>query len=102
MGRAETRLRIGLDAATIYSPDLKNPQSWAEMIATHPNGYDGIVYRSRHTDETCIVLWSRPGVRDLDAEISFTERGPFRESPPAYAVAQKIGIKLSWVAGGSP
>jgi RES domain-containing protein len=96
---ADTRLALGLDAAAIFTPDLAVPQAWAEMIATHPNTYDGIVYRSRHTDETCAVLWSRPGIREMHTEIAFSDAGPFLESAAAYSVAGKIGIKLSWPSG---
>lgn len=99
---ADTRLALGLDAAAIYTADLAIPQAWAEMIANHPNAYDGIIYRSRHTDEICMVLWSRPGANDLSAEISFVASESFLESRAAYAIAEKIGIKLSFPLAGRP
>ncbi|HRE82368.1 MAG TPA: RES domain-containing protein, partial [Opitutaceae bacterium] len=37
----ETLLAIGLDLATLYSPDLSVPQRWAEWIVRHPAGFDG-------------------------------------------------------------
>ncbi|MCW5560182.1 MAG: RES family NAD+ phosphorylase [Verrucomicrobiae bacterium] len=91
-----TRLAIGLDGAVLNAADLTIPQAWAEAVATHKNGYDGIVYRSRHTDHPCAVLWARPGVRALDREIAFAAGGPFRDSPAAFETAGKIGIRLSF------
>jgi hypothetical protein len=38
-------------------------------IARHPALFDGILYRSRVTLEPCMVLWLRPGGRDLESEI---------------------------------
>ena len=96
---SNTRIRLGVDSGALFAPDLSIPQAWAEMIATHPNKYDGIVYRSRHTDAICAVLWKRPGIRELDTEITFEAAGAFRESSAAYAVALLIGIKLSWPSG---
>lgn len=105
---ATTQLRLGIDAATLFTPDLRIPQAWAEMIASHPNRYDGIIYQSRHTGETCVVLWLRSklssGVwpedgKKLDELVTFTPIGGFRESAAAYSVAHKIGIKLSWPSG---
>ncbi len=97
---ADTLLALRLDAAAIYTADLAIPQAWAEMIANHPNAYDGIIYRSRHTGETCLVLWNRPGANNLSAKISFVASESFRESRAAYAIAEKIGIKLSFPFSG--
>ncbi len=99
---ADTLLALGLEAAAIYTVDLAIPQAWAEMIANHPNAYDGIIYRSRHTGEICLVLWSRPGANDLSPKISFTISESFRESRAAYTIAEKIGIKLSFPLAGHP
>lgn len=91
-----TRLAIGLDNSALNTADLRIPQAWAEAIATHKNGYDGIVYRSRHTDKLCVVLWARAGIRSLDQEIRFSASGDFRNSSAAFETARIIGIKLSF------
>jgi hypothetical protein len=93
---ADTLLAVGIDSAAIYATDLKIPQGWAEVIARHPAGFDGIIYRSRHTGEICMVIWLRPGGRGLDKELTFEPAGPFLFSHASYAVAQKIGLKLAF------
>ena len=92
-----TLLAVGLDLASLYATDLSVPQGWAEVIARHPAGFDGIVYRSRHTGEDCVVLWVRPGGRALDGELVFSPAGEFRESVAAYAVAKQAGLTLAFV-----
>jgi|APTNR8051073442_1049403.scaffolds.fasta_scaffold26238_3 hypothetical protein len=94
---AETRLAIGIESGTLYAPDLSLPQTWAERIARHPAGFDGIRYRSRHTDEACLVLWSRPtDSQPLAQRIEFESVGEFIEADAAYLLAGKIGIRLAF------
>ena len=92
----ETLLSIGLDFGTLYSPDLAVTQQWAEAVAAHDARFDGIVYRSRHTGEECVVLWLRPGGRPLDRELTFRAAEPFVDSDAAYKVAESIGITLAF------
>lgn len=93
---ADTRLALGLESGTIYSTDLSVTKTWAERIARHPGNYDGILYRSRITDDLCLVLWLRKGGRALDKEVSMKPSGEFYDSVDAYAVAKKCGLKLSF------
>jgi hypothetical protein len=93
----DVRLSLGLEAGSLYATDLRLPQTWAERIALHPHLFDGIIYRSRLTDELCMVLWIRPGGRTLDREIAFNLTGPFYDSSDAYIVAAKCGVKLAFV-----
>ncbi len=94
---ADTRLATGLDSGTLYATDLAVPQLWAERIARHPAHFDGIRYRSRHTDEACLVLWNREDTpAPLDRRIPFTPAGEFLDSDAAYVVAGKIGVRLSF------
>lgn len=92
-------LKVGIDDGTLYSVDLGFPQSWAEVIAGHPNKFDGIFYRSRHTHRDCIVAWNRPVPlgRDLEREFTFVEEGPFTDSLESHEIATKIGVTLSFV-----
>jgi RES domain-containing protein len=92
----DVRLATGLEAGTIYTTDFKVPQTWAERIARHPGNFDGILYRSRLTDEHCLVLWMRKGARALYKAITLTAAVPFYDSPEAYSVAKKCGLKLSF------
>ncbi len=64
-----TRAGVGIDSGTRFAPDLRVPRAWARVLALHPANLDGIVYRSRHTDLECVVLWSRPKGRRLDNEL---------------------------------
>lgn len=94
---SDVRLALGVDSGTLYSPDLALPRTWAERIARHPAGFDGILYRSRITDEPCAVLWLRPGGRALDREMNFTTLAPFLNSSEAFAVAAKCGVRLAFL-----
>jgi len=94
---AAVKLATGIDSATLYSTDLAVPQGWAECVARHPQKFDGILYRSRHTEGLCIVAWNRPD-RRLELEMSFVLAGPFLHSTASYAVAKKTGIVLSFPA----
>lgn len=94
---ADTRLAAGLDSGTLYAIDLEVPQAWAECMARHPLQFDGIRYRSRHTDEDCLVLWTRPERRPaLDETLSFRPAGAFLNSDAAFILAGKIGVRLSF------
>lgn len=95
---ADTRLAVGIDSATLHTTDLPIPQAWAECVARHPARFDGIRYRSRHTDDFCLVVWSRgDDAVPLDMRIGFEPWGGFCESEPAYSVAGKIGVRLSFI-----
>lgn len=94
---ADTRLAVGIESGTLYSTDLTLPQAWAERIAKHPAHFDGIRYRSRHTDEACLVLWSRAAApKPLAQSLQFNPAGEFIESDAAYLLAGKIGIRLAF------
>lgn len=95
---ADTRLVVGIDSATLHATDLAIPQAWAECVARHPARFDGIRYRSRHTDEFCLVLWSRgDDSQPLETRTTFEPWGDFCESESAYSVAGKIGVRLAFV-----
>lgn len=94
---ADTRLAVGVDSGSLYATDLTVPQAWAECIARHPSHFDGIRYRSRHTDEPCLVLWTRPERRRaLDEALSFRPAGGFLNSDAAFILAGKVGVRLAF------
>jgi hypothetical protein len=91
-------LAAGLDAATLYVPDLRIPQDWAERVARHPTQFDGIAYRSRHTGEKGLVLWNQlGGTCDLESRLRFEPAGEFLESEQAYCLAGHLGLRLAFV-----
>ncbi len=94
---SDTRLAVGIESGSLYSTDLAVPQLWAERIARHPAHFDGICYRSRHTDELCLVLWTRPE-RDpsLEQVLRFESDVPFAHSEAAHMVAGKIGVRIAF------
>lgn len=93
----DTRLAVGLDSGTLYATDLTLPQAWAERLARHPARFDGIRYRSRHTDEICLVLWGRPERQPpLDTQIDFQPIGPFLDAEAAFILAGKVGVRLAF------
>ncbi len=57
--------KLHLDAGTLWASDLEYPQKFAEAIYHHPANVDGIQYRSRHTEEICLVVWGRRNVAQL-------------------------------------
>ena len=95
---ADVREKIRIDSGSFYATDLKLPQTWAERIARHPARFDGIQYRSRLTDDLCLVLWQREGGRDLERELSFDEEGEFLNCAEACSLAAHTGIRLSFPA----
>lgn len=93
-----TRLATGLDSGALYATELAIPRAWAERIARHPARFDGIRYRSRHTDEICLVLWEREDESgtSLSERLRFDPAGEFAESDEARELAAKIGIRVSF------
>jgi RES domain-containing protein len=95
---SETLLNTGLDITSYHDDDLATPQEWAERIVHHPAKFDGIQYRSRHTDKHCLVIWNRPGSkRDFRTAMAFDADGPFLHSKEAFVSATMRGLKLSFV-----
>ncbi len=87
---------VGVDIATLHYPFIRRAKLWAERIARHPAQFDGILYRSRHTQEPSLVIWLRPGGRELEREVPFVETGFFNNSTEAYSAAAKCQIVLSF------
>jgi len=94
---ATTRLRLNFETGSMMTPDLTIPQAWAEVIAVHKNQYDGIVYRSRHTDRRCVALWNRLGGRNLGSELPFNFAGEFYRAFEAYELARSMGMRISFL-----
>jgi hypothetical protein len=79
--------------------DFSVTQQWAELIANHPAAFDGIHYRSRHSDQPCLVIWTRPDGSGPVSESAFSLKldGEFIYSASAYSLAEKMGLKLAFV-----
>ncbi len=92
----DVRFVTGFEGGTIYTTDLSIPQTWAERIANHPAHFDGILFRSRPTDEPCMVLWNRHGGRTIEKEMTFPIVGEFAGSPEAYEVAHLCQVRLAF------
>ena len=62
--------KIGMDLATLYSPDVSFPRLFAQRLRDHPEKFDGIQYTSRHTQAPCMVLWATytPGLINIEME----------------------------------
>jgi hypothetical protein len=58
--------KLHFDAGTLWAADFECPQKFAEAIHRHPAKVDGIRYRSRHADETCLVVWNRRNMAHLE------------------------------------
>jgi hypothetical protein len=65
--------KIGMDLATLYAPDVNFPREFAQRLHDHPVRFDGILYVSRHTQASCLVLWAThtPALGDIAMD-----RGP--------------------------
>ncbi|HEY5792918.1 MAG TPA: RES family NAD+ phosphorylase [Chthoniobacterales bacterium] len=88
--------KLRLDAGTLRASDLEYPQKFAEAICHHPAEVDGIRYRSRHTDEVCLVVWNRREV----ARLENTAPAPLRSHLRATDIrsAKLFGEEI-WLAG---
>ena len=89
---------VGVDFATIHYPFIRRAKIWAERIARHPAQFDGILYRSRLNGQPCMVLWLRPGGRDLVKTVSMVETGFLNDSTASYSAAKKCHVRLSFSA----
>lgn len=49
--------KIGMDLATLYTETIEHPRQFAQRLHDHPARFDGILYLSRHTQGSCLVLW---------------------------------------------
>lgn len=58
--------KLHLDTGTLWASDFEYPQKFAEAIYHHPAKVDGLRYRSRHTDEICLAVWSRRDVAHME------------------------------------
>ena len=92
----DVREKLGIESGTFYAPSLVLPRTWAERVARHPKNFDGIFYRSRLTDEMCLVIWNRPGGRDIEPDLKFVDDGPFLDCAESYRLAASCGLKLAF------
>jgi sulfur carrier protein ThiS len=50
-----------VDVTALAYDDLTVPQSWAESVMTHPDGFHGLLYGSRFTKKKCLALFAVHG-----------------------------------------
>ena len=65
---------IDLDLGTLYATNPVYPRAFAEAVLRHPSKVDGFLYESRHTKETCAVVWSfhRPALAKVQWRVDRT------------------------------
>lgn len=85
------RLAVGVDLASLMSPDLSIPQAWGLAMQTHSANLDGLRYLSRLNAQPSIVLFERPGIA---AKLSAALMGPLADVPEAdqFLMQQSIGL----------
>jgi hypothetical protein len=54
---------MGVDKASLLDEDLGLPQEWSLVVQRHPAGFEAIKYTSRFTDQPCLALFDRGGLR---------------------------------------
>jgi RES domain-containing protein len=58
----QTRSVLGVDLASLRSPELQIPQEWALAVMNHRAEVDGMQYQSRFTSRRCLALFDRRGI----------------------------------------
>jgi hypothetical protein len=59
---AKTRTALKVDLSALKHTNLDVPQAWGYAIQMHPDTVDGLLYLSRFTGKSCMVLFERKGI----------------------------------------
>lgn len=87
----KTRLSCGIDLPSLMYPDLSIPKRWASAIASHPAQFEGILYPSRFTGNTCIALFGRRTPQRIQSTPAFPLS---KETKETAKFLNKYGIRL--------
>jgi hypothetical protein len=80
LSEEQTRTVLGVDLASLLSPELEIPQEWALAVMNHRGKVDGIQYQSRFTSRKCLALFDR---RNIGAQIRAKLLGELSGLPEA-------------------
>lgn len=95
---ADTRLANGLDSSSLHATDSDLTQTWAELLAPHPQRFGGMRDRIRQSMSFASCSGSSPvGVVRLISDSNFFPAGDFLQSDAAYILAGKVGTRLSFL-----
>jgi len=73
VGLERTRETMGVDKASLMSPNLSIPQAWSLALQNHPSAFEAIKYPSRFLDQPCLAIFDRGG---MPAKLHAQELGP--------------------------
>jgi len=91
MTDGRTREAMRVDASAVHDADLQVPQSWSLAIQRHRSGFEAIQYLSRFSDEPCLAMFDRSGIRDRLKE---TPMGSLNELDEAVQWLTERGAAL--------
>ncbi len=91
--------KLHFDAGTLWTSNLEYPQKFAEAIYHHPAQVDGIRYKSRHTDEICLVVWNRRDVAHAEKISPVSLRSHLRATDIRGAKLFGEGVSLAGTPG---
>lgn len=73
-------LRVGGDGRIMSVEDYRIPNMWSDAVHAHPEGLDGIYFRSRFASQECVAIFDRVDIiaRGAPSPLnSFPELAPF-------------------------
>ena len=91
LSRTSTRSAVTVDLTALMNEDLRVPQKWGLAIQMHPVQVPAIKFKSRFTDNACLAIFDRGGIRNRLRE---TALGALNQFDPALNWLNKHDVTL--------
>ena len=91
LSKTTTRSSLAVDLTALMNDDLTVPQEWGLAIQRHPSQVPAIRFKSRFTDNACLAIFDRGGIRHRLRETSL---GSLNQFEPALAWLTKHQVTL--------
>lgn len=84
---------LGGDSLILSTPEYTISNQWSSAVYAHPEGVDGILYRSRHAAQDCIAVFDRALLAPRESAV------PLVEHPELPRILDRYGIGIAPPAG---
>lgn len=89
--KPETLSALRVDLTALTNEKLAIPQEWGLAIQKHPSNFQGIKFKSRFNDRTCLTVFRRD---NIESYISDTVLGPLSALDDAADWLDKHRVRL--------
>lgn len=89
--KPETLSALRVDLSALMNDNLDLPKAWGLAIQRHSRNFQGLKYKSRFNDRTCLVLFQRDSIQSTLAETSL---GPLSALDEAVDWLDKHRVNL--------